>query len=112
MHLSNDGRLVAEGDIVSAGDPIAISGNTGWSRGPHLHFHVIENVTAQRIPVLFATQYRNRDTLEYGRTYRHPIRETKFTPKVRRTKRWTEDQVERARKWFVWLAGRTPVGSA
>lgn len=41
MHLSRS--FYWEGDIIYAGDIIAISGNTGKSTAPHLHFAVKEN---------------------------------------------------------------------
>lgn len=37
-HLQHDGALVELGDRVCAGEPIARSGNTGYSSAPHLHF--------------------------------------------------------------------------
>jgi len=40
-HLSQ--RLVKAGDVVKAGDPIGIEGNTGYSFGSHLHFEVRKN---------------------------------------------------------------------
>ena len=40
FHLTHDGALVEEGDHVAVGQPIALSGNTGDSAGPHLHFDV------------------------------------------------------------------------
>lgn len=37
-HLKQNGVKVNVGDRVNKGDVIGWSGNTGWSKGPHLHF--------------------------------------------------------------------------
>lgn len=41
LHL--DGRLVSVGQMVNVGDLIGLSGNTGHSTGPHLHFDISIN---------------------------------------------------------------------
>lgn len=58
LHLKFHGVLVHPGDLVEAGDPIGLSGNTGFSSQPHLHFHVWranaeEETNAQTLPIRF-----------------------------------------------------------
>ncbi len=43
FYLHLDGICVRKGELVEAGDPVGISGNTGCSLAPHLHFAVEHN---------------------------------------------------------------------
>ncbi|HEY9033560.1 MAG TPA: M23 family metallopeptidase [Pseudomonadales bacterium] len=42
-HLLNDSARVSAGDTVRAGQPLARSGSSGYSTGPHLHFVIWQN---------------------------------------------------------------------
>ncbi|OZC02085.1 M23 family metallopeptidase [Rubricoccus marinus] len=55
VHLAPDGALVEPGDSVRVGDAIGISGSTGFTSRPHLHFNVLRPVVgdAGSIPVRF-----------------------------------------------------------
>ena len=57
-HLIKDGVLVNVGDTITKGQVIGLSGNTGYSAFPHLHFEVVGNDSKgnfKQLPTRFTT---------------------------------------------------------
>lgn len=52
LHLQQGSACVIEGQLVSGGQMIARSGNTGYSSVPHLHFQV-QDASGQSLPATF-----------------------------------------------------------
>ena len=70
FHLQRNGVLVALGRRVAAGQPIGLSGNTGHSTEPHLHFDVFYNVTGEKhVTIQFKTRSGEVVIPQQGETY-------------------------------------------
>jgi murein DD-endopeptidase MepM/ murein hydrolase activator NlpD len=73
-HLQKSGCRVKLGQEVRAGDLIALSGNTGFTSGPHLHFSVFKTRAdgggRESIPVNFRTADASAITLVEGQNYK------------------------------------------
>jgi murein DD-endopeptidase MepM/ murein hydrolase activator NlpD len=72
-HLKKGGVQVKPGQVVRTGDLIALSGNTGFSSGAHLHFCVFKTRSGRErvsIPVKFKDASGEAITLTEGKKYR------------------------------------------
>ena len=72
LHLDFDSIFVDEDDYVQKGEVIALSGNTGISNAPHLHFNVAKpsrNGKYESIPVKFSTKKGIIYRPEEGKAY-------------------------------------------
>ncbi len=82
IYAHNSRNLVRQGQHVHQGQKIAISGNTGHVRGPHLHFEVRDGVAAiDPMTVLPSVATANAQA---GRAAQ-PIRKVKATRRHRRS---------------------------
>ena len=70
-HLQQGSIRVEQGDTVKAGDLLALTGNSGRSVVPHLHFYVqdqpdIASPIALGVPVLFSSYYADGKLVASG----------------------------------------------
>ena len=78
QHLKPLSIAVEEGDEIAVGDVLALSGNSGKSRGPHLHFQVYSptpdgEFIVESMPTVFRTANGVR-RLEAEESYLRPVR--------------------------------------
>jgi Peptidase family M23 len=71
-HLQNGSILVKTGDRIKKGQPIALTGNSGWTSQPHLHIQVMRKSTGsfwgwEGIPVFFDGKNSVKNTLFFER---------------------------------------------
>jgi murein DD-endopeptidase MepM/ murein hydrolase activator NlpD len=72
VHLKEHGVLVKLGQKVSVGTPIGLSGNTGWSSRPHLHFGIFRvnsGTSITSLPFKMRTDSGVWEKLIEGQTY-------------------------------------------
>jgi hypothetical protein len=73
MHLAPSGVRVTVGQRVERGDELALSGNTGFSSTPHLHFQVMtaatDGISALSFPFQLAVSAKRSETPVQGRAY-------------------------------------------
>jgi murein DD-endopeptidase MepM/ murein hydrolase activator NlpD len=72
-HLQFKSAKVKVGEKIRPGELLALSGNTGFTSGPHLHFAVFKAKDGhgrQTIPVKFRTAEGAGITLSTGKSYK------------------------------------------
>ncbi|MGH2664852.1 M23 family metallopeptidase [Flavobacterium sp.] len=69
LHLKKSSIIGAVGDVVVRGQKVGLAGNSGYSTGPHLHYHLQTTsslVTGVGLPVQFLNYYSDNEFKERG----------------------------------------------
>ncbi len=74
-HLQYKGVVVRVGERVQEGQLIGMSGNTGYSAFPHLHFDVRPPLDGERRRWFLPTRFRTQKGVHYLRPFRRYLRE-------------------------------------
>jgi murein DD-endopeptidase MepM/ murein hydrolase activator NlpD len=72
VHLKIGGALVKMGDEVTVGQPIGLSGKTGFASAPHLHFSVFQAIDGKKkltLPFRLKTEHGTFTEFIRGRAY-------------------------------------------
>ncbi|UOQ83542.1 M23 family metallopeptidase [Gracilibacillus salinarum] len=63
-HMQEDSATVESGNMVEAGQPIGLVGNSGNTSEPHLHIHAVKN--GQGVPITFDGRFLVRNSLVWN----------------------------------------------
>jgi murein DD-endopeptidase MepM/ murein hydrolase activator NlpD len=72
VHLKTGGALVKMGEEVTVGQPIGLSGQTGFTSAPHLHFSVFQAIDGKKkltLPFRLKTDHGTFTEFIRGRAY-------------------------------------------
>jgi murein DD-endopeptidase MepM/ murein hydrolase activator NlpD len=72
VHLQKDGVMVHLGDEVTVGQPIGLSGQTGFASKPHLHFDVFQAIDGKKklsLPFRLKTDHGTFTDFVRGQSY-------------------------------------------